>query len=362
MTFYLPTRVYEETDCVTNHASELGALGKRALIVTGRHSAMANGSLADVEEALWKTGTSWEVFSDVEENPSVETILSARDVGVREQTDFVIGIGGGSPMDAAKAIALMIRHPDADASYLYDKSVPSDTVPVVCIPTTCGTGSEVTPVSVLTRHDIQAKGSIPHKIWPVLALCDPKYLEYASDTVLQNTACDALAHLCESYVNTNATDYSRMCVDAGLKAWCESLDVLRGEREPEITDYANMLRASTFAGMAIAHTGTSLPHGMSYSLTYDLGIAHGRACGQYLMGYLAEAPVHDRSHLLHYAGFRKLDEMANYFEDCVGYVNVPNDEREKIIQSISQNPAKLKNAPFPADETVIRRIVSYWDL
>ena len=168
MNFYMPVRVYSEENCVMNHAAELAELGTRALIVTGKSSARRCGAFADVTAALDKYGVSWVEFAEVEENPSVETIMRARKVGCKVKADFVIGIGGGSPMDAAKAIALMMQHPDQGWEYMYDKGAETSTVPIAEIPTTAGTGSEVTAVSVLTRHDKHVKGSIPHKIFAEL--------------------------------------------------------------------------------------------------------------------------------------------------------------------------------------------------
>ena len=161
MFFYMPAKVYCENNCVRAHAKELASFGKKALIVTGKSSAFKNGSIADVQAALSDHGVECAVFNEVEENPSVETVMKGRDRGLAEGADFVIGIGGGSPMDAAKAIALMIRQKDAGVEYLYDSSAVTDALPVVCIPTTCGTGSEVTAVSVLSRPSLRAKGSIP---------------------------------------------------------------------------------------------------------------------------------------------------------------------------------------------------------
>lgn len=356
MTFYMPTLIYEEPGAVRNHAKELVKFGQRALVVTGRHSAVANGSLLDVDAALRQAGISYCIYSDIEQNPSVETIMKARDYGVEEEVDFVIGIGGGSPMDSAKAIALMIRHKDRGADYLYEKGNPVDALPVVAVPTTCGTGSEVTGVSVLTRHDVETKASIPYAIFPSLALVDPAYLKFAPKTVLHNTACDALCHLAESYLNAKASDFSRICSDAGLSLWARSLAVLTDEREPTDEDYANLMKTSTIAGMAIAQTGTAIPHGLSYGLTYDMHIAHGRACGQYLGGYLAEAPKADREHILGLAGLETLEGYQKYFETSCGAVDITPEESGRIVQRMLENPAKMATAPFTVDEAMLRRI------
>ena len=363
--FYMPTRVFSEKDAVKNHVRDLSALGSRALIVTGRHSAMANGSYQDVTDALDSAGISHVLFNEVEENPSTYTIMKARDLGIAEKVDFVIGIGGGSPMDAAKAIALMIRKSDKDISYLYSPDGDSKTLPVAAVPTTCGTGSEVTGVSVLTDPDRQIKKSIPHKIFPDLALVDGKYLKYASKKILANTAFDALTHLVESYLNSKANDFSRMCVDAGLKAWALSLDILKGDREPGEDDFYNMMLSSTLAGMAIAHTGTTLPHGLSYSMTYFLHVPHGKATAYFTAGYLNEAPEKDRDYLLHTAGFASVRDFQAVYHRACGPLEAEEERIREVLKKAvletGTNPAKLSLAPFPADMAMLERI-AYFEL
>lgn len=357
MNFYMPVKLYAEENCVTRHAAELASMGKNALIVTGKSSARRCGAFYDVTGALEKYGVSWVEFAKVEENPSVETVMSAAELGIREGTDFVIGIGGGSPMDAAKAIALMIKHPDKDWTYLYDGSRDSSTIPIAEIPTTAGTGSEVTAVSVLTRHDKHAKGSIPHRIFAQLALIDGKYVAQAPAGILANTTMDALAHLYESYIHSKATDYSRMCAEAGIRIWARSKDVILGKREAVPEDFMNMMNASAIAGMAIAHTATSLPHALSYRLTYSANMAHGKACGYFLPGYLREADPRDVSHILAIAGFESIDELEAYYEKTCGRDDVPKEILEETIREVASNEAKCKLPPYKVDEDLIRRIV-----
>ena len=356
MNFYMPVKVYSEENCVQRHAAELAALGKRALIVTGKSSARRCGAFDDVTHALEQFGVSWVEFAEVEENPSVETVMKARDLGVSEKTDVVIGIGGGSPMDAAKAIALMIRHADQDWTYMYDNSAETSTVPIAEVPTTAGTGSEVTAVSVLTRHDKHVKGSIPHKIFAQLALIDGKYVAKAPSHILANTTMDALAHLYESYIHSKATDYSRMCADAGIRVWARSKDVILGKREAVPEDYQNMMNASAMAGMAIAHTATSIPHALSYRLTYSANMAHGKACGYFLAAYLREADPAEVGHILKLAGFESIDDLEAYYVKTCGRDEVPHEILEQTVREVSTNEGKCKLPPFPVNEAVLKRI------
>src|SRR5699024_5611599 len=108
-----------EKDCVRNHQKELLSFGTRALIVTGKHSSRANGSLQDILSVLQAAEVPYMIYDDIEENPSVETVAAAAEEGKAFRADVVIGIGGGSPLDAAKAIALLIANPQEDADCLY---------------------------------------------------------------------------------------------------------------------------------------------------------------------------------------------------------------------------------------------------
>ncbi len=357
MLFYMPVKVYQEKDCVYKHREELAALGSRALLVTGRSSAKKNGAYRDVCEALEAMGVTHCLYDETEENPSIETVMKARDFGLAESVDFVIGIGGGSPMDAAKAIALMIANPGKEASFLFEKVSHPAVLPVVAVPTTCGTGSEVTGVSVLTNHAKQTKGSIIHRIYPALALVDGTYLKAAPRQVLCNTATDALAHMIESYINTNTTAYSRMFVREGLRVWSLCKEVLSGAREATDADYEQLMLASTCAGMAIAHTGTSLPHALSYYLTYHLGIAHGKACGYFIPGYLREADETDRRELLSLCGFATADELEAFLTQICGMEPLPQEVRQATAAQVLANPAKLALCPYPVDAGVMERIV-----
>ena len=370
MNFYLPVTLYAEEHCVRTHQKELAALGTKALLVTGRRSARLNGSLADVTEALDSCGVSCALFDEIEENPSIETVMRARDRGLTEGVDFVVGIGGGSPMDAAKAIALMIYHSREDASYLYRAGADSSALPVAAVPTTCGTGSEVTPYAILTIHEKRTKSSISHRIFPALALLDPRYLMTAPASVLCDTAVDAFGHLAESWFNANATDYSRMCTRQGLEIWSRSRAALEGISgaaglTPEnISGTAglapetclNLLNASAIAGMAISHTGTSLPHGLSYYLTYEAGVPHGKAVGYFLAGYLREAPADERDAFLKIAGFSGLRQWEEFYAQVCRPQPASPDILEQAVRGLMQNPAKLKNSPWPASEAMLRRI------
>lgn len=357
MNFYMPTKVYHEREAVKNHQEELALLGKKALIVTGKHSSRENGALQDVLEALEASNTACVVFDSVEENPTVSCVMEAAVLGRKEGADFVIGIGGGSPMDAAKAIALMIQNRDSSQEVLY-QAVSLRALPVVEVPTTCGTGSEVTPYAILTRHDKQTKQSISHRIFPALALVDGKYLQNAPLSVITNTAIDALGHMLESCFHRKATDYSRMLCQYAMEVWGMGTGILFG-MEGETEDYDRLLFASSLAGMGISHTGTSLPHGLSYYLTYHKGIAHGRAVGLFLPGYLRAFPEEYEMQVLmalRGLGFGSLEQFEGFIHEMLRGVSLTTEEIDEMVAGMLANPGKLSGAPFEVTEACLREL------
>ncbi len=360
MKFYAPTNVYIEKDCIKAHKKELTSLGKKAFIITGRHSAAANGSLQDVTDVLKEASIPYVIFNEIEENPSVETVGRAAKIGKKEEVDFVIGIGGGSPLDAGKAIALLTANPEEKEDCLYVKKELADPLPFAAIPTTCGTGSEVTPNAVLTRRAIQAKGSISYNIYPDLALVDGKYLASASKKLLINTAVDALAHLIESRLHSKSNIYNQMFSEYGLKLWSGVIPCLKGEQEPDEKTFELLMLTSTVAGMAIAQTGTSLPHALSYPVTLGYDVPHGRACGLTLAAYMEEYAANkpeDVERILALLGMASTADFGRLLHELLGPQSISAEDLNSIADKMAGNAGKLSTYPFPIGRDAIGRIL-----
>ncbi|MBR1823149.1 MAG: iron-containing alcohol dehydrogenase [Ruminococcus sp.] len=355
MKYFMPTKLYSEKNCVAAHADELCSLGTHALIVTGQNSSKVNGSLADVTAALEKNSVKYTVFDSVEENPSVETVMAARDMGLECGADFVIGIGGGSPLDASKAVALMLKNSGKDWEFMYENKT-SAYLPLAAVPTTCGTGSEVTGVAVLTRHDLKTKVSMKQKVFPTLALVDGKYLTSAPRHIIVNTAIDALSHLIESAVNVNADTYSDMTVFAGLREWAKCRRYIDGSAEIDEKAAAMLMNASALAGMSIAQTGTTIPHALSYMLTYEAKIPHGAAVGAFQGKYLKYADTDRKNAVLEAAGFADTDELG-HFISALAPVSAERELLERSAMAVLKNHAKLSLCPYNIDEIVMADLI-----
>ncbi|MBR6101958.1 MAG: iron-containing alcohol dehydrogenase [Ruminococcus sp.] len=359
MKFYMPTRFYCERNCVSAHSAELSALGSNALIVTGRRSSKLNGSLDDVLSALSAHGVPGTVFDEAEENPSVETVMRAAAIGREAGADLVIGVGGGSALDAAKAVALMLANPGKTGDFLYE-SVPARHLPVAAVPTTCGTGSEVTGVSVLTRHDLKTKVSAKHLIFPDLALADGKYLFSASRSIIVNTAVDALSHLIESVVNLRSDRLSEMNAFEGLRLWAECREYIEGA-ELDAEGAEKLMAASSLAGVSIAQTGTTLPHALSYMLTYRAGVPHGPAVGAFEANYLRLADKALSGAVLSAAGFKDCDELDAFIRRLAP-IKVSRELLELSAESVLAKPEKLALCPFEVGKAEMERLIKISDI
>ena len=349
MRFFVPTDIYVEKDCVKNHAQNLLAVGKKPLIVTGRHSAAANGSLDDVKNVLSAGNMPFQVFNEVEENPSTDTVRKATQMAREFNADFVIGIGGGSTIDAAKAVALLLLNPQLDADDLHKApSRPLGHAPVAAVPTTCGTGSEATPVAIITNHKIQLKKSIPHVIFPALALVDGKYLASAKKQLIVNTAVDALSHMVESILNVKSNAFNRMFPEYGLKLWGECKGALLANGDIDASLYEKLMLTSTIAGMSIAHTSTTLPHGMSYDLTLHAGVPHGPAVGHFLAAYVEvcnKFVPNDVKKILSLLGLGSTAEFTDMLQSLIGTYAVSREMRDKFAAAMKVNRSKLDLVP-----------------
>ncbi len=284
MEYYLPTKIIIGKGCIAEKSALLNNIGSKALIVTGRRSAKINGSQQDIEEALQANNIPYYIFDAIEPNPSIKTVREAAGVARRERVDFIIGCGGGSPLDAAKAIAILAVN-EVDDTELFSGQYPNTPLPVIAVPTTAGTGSEVTQYSILTDDNIQSKRSITSAaIFPKIAFLDAIYTEGLPTEVTINTAIDALSHAMEGYLSNRANDISSIYAIKSMQIIGSCLELL--DKEMNFATREKLLYASVLGGVVIAQTGTTALHSMGYSLTYFKQVDHGRANGLLMYEYL----------------------------------------------------------------------------
>ncbi len=276
--YYLPTRIIYGQNAVKKGFVYINQLGQKALIVTGKNSAKKSGALDDVTSILDSLKIDYEIFDRIDENPVLEIVIEGVQVFIENQCDFLIGIGGGSPIDAAKAISLAAAN-NLDINHIYDTASFKNRFPLVAIPTTAGTGTEATQYSVLTDAAKQKKAGFGHDLaFPTLSLVDPGYTLSLSREVTLNTSIDALSHLLEGIYSNKRTPLIYPLIFKGIDLIIKHLPKVLNKLT-DIEGRDALMRASLYGGITISHTSTTLQHSIGYPLTSVYNIPHGLANG-----------------------------------------------------------------------------------
>jgi alcohol dehydrogenase class IV len=362
VSFYMPTRVLMMADCVCNNAALFKDFGQKALIVTGTGSARKNGALQDIAQALDSADILYVVFDKVMPNPTVACVYEGADYARKAGADFVIGIGGGSPMDAAKAIALLAVQ-DIAQEELFSGRLGRGALPLVLVPTTAGTGSEVTPYAILTNDRSQTKTSISAPfLFPRLALLDAKYTKHLSMITTINTAVDALSHAIEGMLTVRATEMSNGVAAESLRKIVPCLRYLSPDKEHGTSSLTmdireKLLYGSMLAGIVISHTGTTAVHSMGYSLTYFKNIDHGRANGLLLPSFLRFTAKNDPEtvkRILAAMEIGTIDEFEALFLRLLGDREQITEKELEKYTGIALNAKNIPNSKVvPGREDII---------
>ena len=289
MPFHLPTNVETERGGLDRAGALLPSAGARVLVVAGTSSARRHGHLGRLLESLGRAGAQVAVFDGVEENPSLDTVdrgvLRARDCGATA----VIGQGGGSAIDAAKAVAVCAALGMPVRTVLAARPAPRGSLWFLAIPTTAGTGSEVTPYALLTDTAVPDKVNLATPdSFPARALLDAELTRPMPPDLTRNTGVDALSHAVEGFLSLRAQPLTDALAEQAVTLVAHALPCALEEPD-DLDAREQMLVASCLAGMVIAHTGTTACHALSYHLTLGHGVHHGCACGMLLGATVAWA-------------------------------------------------------------------------
>ena len=256
------------------HIRELQA--KRPLIVLDKQLA-ATGMKEQVVELLKKSGMECQIFDKVDPEPKISLADEGAKLALKAKCDIVIGIGGGSAMDVAKAIAVLAANKGKAVDYLGLNKVPGPGLPKIMIPTTAGTGSEVTFTSVFVRPDLKKKeGMNSPFLYPDLALLDPLLTVSLPPGPTASTGIDALCHAIESYTSINASPMSELLSLEAIALISENLRTAVHDGT-NIVAREKMLLGSLYAGLGLANAGVTAVHSLSYPLGGKYGIPHGLA-------------------------------------------------------------------------------------
>ncbi|MCX7705055.1 MAG: iron-containing alcohol dehydrogenase family protein [bacterium] len=308
-----PVKIIFGEGCISDIEKHLDT--DRVLLVTDKMLAHSE-ILSRVEDALKNMDIV--LFDKVQPNPSSYIVNACGKLAKDNNIEIILGVGGGSSIDTAKASAIVASTGIPIEEFLSgDRKIDTPCVPVLAIPTTSGTGSEVTPIAVITDEEKNKKQPIVSQyLFPKVAIVDPELTYSMPPEIAASTGMDALSHGIEGYWSKNSipiTDaFAIACVERVLR-YLERSVRNRNDRNAR----REMSLASLLGGLTFAIPKTAAVHACSFPLTHRFGIPHGTACGLTLVAFIK-------------FNYRIVQEKMNYLIRCTGY-----DSLEKFCEDIS---------------------------
>jgi alcohol dehydrogenase class IV len=283
--YYQPTEILFGCGRINQIGETVAKYGKRCLLVTvDQAKAPPLVPLYDkVKASLKAAGVDVEHFTGVIPNPTTESVTEGAKMAEKLKSDVVLGVGGGSSMDTAKAIAVEATHEGGCWDYLFykeeDNPISAEkTLPVIAVSTTSGTGSQVTQVAVVTNPAVRDKSALFNPIiYPKVAVVDPELMLTVPEHVTASTGFDALCHSFEAYMHPNASPYIELLAVESVRLVVENLPTAMKDGS-NIEARSAMAWADTLGGLSIANAGVTMPHGIGMAISgmYP-NVAHGEA-------------------------------------------------------------------------------------
>ncbi len=345
--------------------------GKNVLLISDPFL-YKNGTAERIGEGM--KGKNVAYFADVEPNPSCATVDRAADYARERKADCIIGLGGGSSLDVSKIVSCMMDNEGSIYEYYAGgtRQLKGRKTQLVCIPTTAGTGSEVTNVGVFTDQKTGTKMPMVHPLfWPDLALVDPELTYTLPPAVTASTGMDAFCHGMEAYWNRDSLPICDYLAMGALKTILENIK--RAYEEPECVEArGNMLMASLVAGIAFGQTRTTGIHALSFPFTAEYGISHGVACALTLPAFIrisTEQRKEKMEALAAFLGHGSVVGLADFVERLmesmglpvrIGQLGIRREELPHIAQ-VGLNAAIIQLTPAVMNqETVLALLESIY--
>lgn len=339
--------------------------GKRVYIVTDAYQA-EHGCAKEIMNLT--ESIQMGIFSQVEPNPSCDTVDKAVAAAREFGAEVVIGLGGGSCIDVAKIVAALVTNEGKIRDYIKGKVFSNPRVGLIAIPTTAGTGSEVTNVGVFTDNETHIKQPMVHSIlWCDVALVDPQLTVSLPGAATASTGLDALCHAIEAYWAISCNPLS----DAlGMQAVKLVLEYLKGAYDHPSDEKARegMALASLLAGVAFSQTRTTALHAISFPLTSLFGLPHGFACAITLVPFIRhcnKAVKEKLTRLAIFCGFRSTEDLAKVVSELMSSVKAPVRLSEigitasdlPRIAEISMSAKIMQNTPGGVEKEELDQIL-----
>lgn len=373
--FRVPPKIYFKYGSLPVAIQEL-ASQRRAFIVTDK-PLYDMGMTASLEAALKQVGLSYDIFYDVEPDPSLETVQRGLALMNSFNPDVIIALGGGSPMDAAKVMWLMYEHPEIEFEGLamrfmdirkrvYELPPLGAKAQMVAIPTTSGTGSEVTPFAVVTDHRVGIKYPLAdYALTPTMAIVDPALVLNLPKRLTAFGGVDALTHALEAYVSVMASDFTSGLALEAIQLLFEYLPraYAQGAKDPEAREKVHY--AAAIAGMAFANSFLGICHSMAHQLGGTFHIPHGLANAlmiSHVIRYNAtDAPFKQAT----FSQYKYPDAKRRYarIAEALGLAGITEDEKVTALIAAVEDlkrqleiPGSIREAMASSEETFFTKL------
>ncbi|KAE9634978.1 iron-containing alcohol dehydrogenase [Defluviitalea raffinosedens] len=371
--YFNPVKVYfgeGQIDCLSKVLDSLDEKPSKILLLTGKKSLKSSGKL----DSILKDLSSKEVviYNDITSNPDITDLLSAKIKTDFFQYDSILAIGGGSVIDMAKALSAIknmsfknveeLRRAIADQEYLRHTMVP-----LIAVPTTSGTGSEVTSWATIWDQEEKLKYSIESRfLYPKAAIIDPQLTIKLPLKITVSTALDALCHATESYWAKKSNEITRMYALEAIRHITQNLEKLIEDLE-DITLRKKLAYASLYAGLAFSNTKTTACHAISYPLTLIYDIEHGIAASMTLgpMLKLNQNYLVESQKLIEAFGVKEIEDVDLFIKSIYEKVGLPRSlegygvskKDIEIIVSNSYTPGRMDNNPRDITKEMLRELL-----
>ncbi len=326
--FFMPVKIYFEAGASKKAGQYIK--GKKVLIISDPflyHSGIAG----QIGESM--RGKEVVYFSDVEPNPSCESVDQAALLAREMQADCIVGLGGGSALDISKMVSCLTTNEGSIYDYYVggSRSLSNRSTTLICIPTTAGTGSEVTNVGVFTNKKAGIKmPMVSNEFWPDYAIIDSVLTYTLPQVMTATTGMDAFCHAIEAYWNKNSQPMCDMLAMGAMKQILSNIE--SAYREPSDKEARSaMVCASLIAGIAFSQTRTTGIHALSFPLTAEFGASHGTACAITLPAFIkisSQQAGEKMITLIRYLGFETVEEFADAVEQLMQSMKMPTRLRE----------------------------------
>lgn len=274
--FECPTRVHYGAGAIAGLPAHLAEFGLRSVVLVSDAGLLAAGAVDRVREIATAAGVSVHAYTETAENPTTANLDEIVALYRREDCDGLIGLGGGSALDAAKASSALIENGGSVWDYRGRDLVPRHGPPVICVPTTCGTGAEVTFVIVITDPGEHFKVvCVSRNLAATIAIVDPELVLTAPRAIIAATGADALAHATESYLNLGSDPLLDAINIRAIRMIGANLRKAVNERDPDAITQVSL--ASCMTGIAFNMNANAVVHAASTPVTAHHGVPHGVA-------------------------------------------------------------------------------------